>query len=232
MMVHDMQERVERAVDRRRAANPDASMTSPEMGLGLMFFSPAIDNTTTTAARGYEHLEWFILGSEVALRGPVFGRHWRVESSPPAVEGVQPSTELAVAEAFDTSDDAKWLRTSLELSMAELAALFGVTRKSAYDWLAGTKTSKAAYIRAVRKVIEGALSPECIPYLRQFWADSREGPSLLDILKSGDARRMPEARAALTTLAGPINDYVSGLRAGSPSDGTPNRDADDLYRTV
>jgi len=236
MMVEALEACIARAVEHRQAVNPDAAMTSPVMGMGLWFMNPAIDRHSTTPAHAYERMRCVIVGSDVSLRGELFGRDWIIEAAPSVVEGTADAAAAQVIEAtpaFDTAQDAQWLRASLELSMAELASLFGVTRKSVYDWLAGTKTPKAAYIRGVRNLLESGLPVACLPYLRQFWeAAPKGGESLLEILKSGDPRRLPgEAREALGDLEGSLSDYVRQLAAKPAFDAPGSADTDDLYRT-
>lgn len=226
---------VERAVERRQAVSPDAAMTSPAMGLGLWFMGPAIGRYSTTPAKSYERVSCFIVGSDVSLRGELFGHDWTVEVASPAVESAAAAAFAEPSDAVLAADAAKevqWLRVSLGLSMAELASLFGAkTRKAVYDWLSGSRTNKAPYIRAVRNLLEGGLPGEYLPYLRQFWNSTPNGgESLLGILKSGEPRRLDDARAALAALQGPISDYVHQITAKPAFDAPGSADSDDIYR--
>lgn len=145
---------------------------------------------------------WMIerLGSWQALK-VVFG------GSKTAEEQVQVS---------DTASDIAWMRHGLEIGMNEIASLFGVTRKAVYDWTNGAKATNASYIKAVRSLIEGELSADLRPYLRQFWDfDVDGGEPLVSILKSGDAKRLIDAQRLLRALAERISHYAAKVKESS-----------------
>ena len=138
------------------------------------------------------------------------------------------------APLIDTASDTQWFRDALGLSMAEIAAVFGVTRKAVYDWLDGARTNKAGYIKAVRGLIETELSPDLQPYLRQFWQHGAgAGVSLLEQLKSGEpAGLATDATAALRLLRQPISDYRERVRSEHASATVPHAHNYDEYRNL
>jgi DNA-binding transcriptional regulator YiaG len=223
--------RIDRELAWSRSRNPNTYITSPSFGGYRSELILQFGRDSTTIARTIENLECVIIGQGVSLRGRLLGKSWVIDTDSATVIAESTAHEIP---AFDTAQDTQWLRTSLELSMAEIASLFGVTRKAVYDWLDGTKTSKAAYIRAVRSLIESQIPVETRPYLRQFWnSPSVEGLSLFEIIKSGDPTRLPEpARAALSALAGPMSNYIKQLASKTQVDVQGHTHNDDLYRSL
>lgn len=68
--------------------------------------------------------------------------------------------------------DLAWLRSSLNLSMSELADFFGAPRKLIYDWLDGSLPMDAARARLAvhaRMALSRALPAERLVWLRQVW---------------------------------------------------------------
>jgi DNA-binding transcriptional regulator YiaG len=231
MIAEAIEARLEREIAWRQARNPDTFITSPNIGPQRMGFGLALNRHSTTVAREIESMQCVIVGVGSALRGGLLSHDWRYET---ALTSHFADAESSDTLTFDTSKDTQWLRTSLELSMAELAALFGVTRKAVYDWLDGAKTTKAAYIHAVRALIENHLPMESRPYLRQFWSYSPNGgESLIEIIKSGEPSRLPkEASAALADLKDPISSYTKQLAAKPHIDAIEHAHNADLYRSL
>lgn len=136
-----------------------------------------------------------------------------------------------IDDEIDTASDIAWLRANLEISMSEIASLFGVTRKAVYDWTNGAKATNASYITSVKSMIDQGLHADLRPYLRQFWGfDEAGGVALLNILKSGDARQLATARCALRALSGPIASYVETIRSRSDETAAPHLHNHDEYR--
>jgi len=226
-MAETLEARREHEVSWRRMRTAEASATSPNLSLELGL-GPAINRHSTSPSQSLENLQYIIVGVEEILRGSPIGNEWVREKAPAKEKSPHEAT------AFDTAQDTQWLRSTLELGMAELAALFGVTRRAVYDWLDGTKTPKAAYIRTVRNLIEEHLAAESRPYLRQFWESAPDGGvSLFEILKSGDPIRLQrEALSALVALRRSMSTYASQLAAKPTTNAIANTHTDDIYRSL
>lgn len=210
------------------------AMTSPELNGWVNYHLPK--DTTTFISSGLKDIRLRISGAGFELLGDPISRVWTVSGEVGSAQVLQRVSLVEAQEdaaaTFDTAQDTKWLRASLELSMAELASLFGVTRKAAYDWLAGAKTSKAPYIHAVRQMLEAMPSAQRA-YLRHFWESAPEGgESLLSILRSGDLSRLSEAQMALKRLEARIADYAQ-QRAQEPAfDAIGTSHTDSTYRSL
>jgi DNA-binding transcriptional regulator YiaG len=203
------------------------AMTTPNTPRDDGFASWLLTNYSTSPGRE-PNFGYIIAGGNQGARALFHEDEWTLQ------EVGKPESAQVVAQALDTADDIHWFRQALELGMGDIAALFGVTRKSVYDWLDGTQTGKAAYIKAVRSLIEQELDAQARPYLPHFWESGPEGSvPLLDILKSGDAARIgADAKQALRALKRPIIDYVESIRSEASAPSVAHTYNHDEYRSL
>ncbi|PKV44467.1 hypothetical protein CLU92_1807 [Janthinobacterium sp. 61] len=214
-------------------------------GVGAMAESgsrPVLDfySTSPSIARGYqlvivEETTSAALATDVEHSGWVIGIFDELSRFVCTAQSSSKKTTFEQAskidDAINTVSDIAWLRTNLEISMSEIASLFGVTRKAVYDWTNGARATNASYIASVKTMIEQELRAELRPYLRQFWNfDEAGGEALVDILKSGDVRRLATARGVLSTLSGPIGNYVAKIRSSLDETAVSHLHNHDEYR--
>ncbi len=202
----------------------DETWSRREMGTRLGAIS-------TTVKSGIENLRVKIYGSDndkPLVVGPLF----YVEVDFIALSA---STENSLA-VLDNLADLRWVREKLGLSMTDLATLFGVTRKTVYDWFDGTKPRQLAVdrIAAIRAVAESC-PPEFLGVLNQFWSTPvGEGPSLIDILKSpgSSSTMLSSAKTALDALVPRIAQSAERNRAKPTRDAFGHAHNDDLFRSL
>lgn len=162
------------------------------------------------------------------LSGKPFSPVWTrkaSESSAPAIA------------ALDGAADARWIKDSLHLSMSDVAALFGVTRKAVYDWFDGTSKPRAHFserMAAIRSTLQGACTSEQLGLLRQLWSAPLAGEeSLAGILKSVDASTASKAKikAALEELEPRMAELTQRLQS-QPRHDLGRAHIEDLVRGV
>lgn len=214
-------------------ALPHSLTTSSVCAVDESGSRPVLTRHSTSPSR-MRNFELIIVDSGIAMRALSVEHEWvieRFEGEPKAL-GVERVAERAPV--LDTAGDIAWLRQNLEIGMGDIASLFGVTRKTVYDWTNGSKAINAGYIKAVRTLIEQGLDAESRPYLRQFWEFGSSGEEpLLDILKSCNASRLnTDAARALRALARPIADYVQKIHAGPDGSTAAHIHNYDEYRNL
>lgn len=95
-----------------------------------------------------------------------------------------------LATATSTAADLRWLKESLQIGVSGLADLFGVTRKTVYDWLEGIEPKRGRRgekIASLRKVLEESTLGSKIQFLDQVWDQSSEsGTTLFELIQSDD----------------------------------------------
>ncbi len=151
---------------------------------------PHIDIGTATSGKPRSSIQMIVsrLGEgQVAFRvHPRKG--WRdVENSYEIVKLPGVSIKNFIVESFDGVECAEWLRTSLGLSMTELAALASVTRKAAYDWFSGSiPRPEISQKLAGMRYVFGDTDPRLLRFVPRTWVSMDFGKKFYVDLKSVD----------------------------------------------
>lgn len=149
------------------------------------------------------------------------------------VEAVQP-LEVAAPQRF--TEDLLWLKDSLGTGVSGLADLFGVTRKTIYDWLEGVepkRDGRVAKISALRTALEGLALRSRYQLLRQVWnLPIENGRPLIEILRSGegDARSLQEEIQGVLRSLEPTLSYIEQRNARSSRQGIGRGHTEDVVR--
>lgn len=224
-------ERVQQAKRQSRVESLGIASTAPKLGRGALESHPALEVFSTSPSRVFEHVQVIILDehdNEFMVAGSTFSRQWNLAKTP--------TQFLALPKTPNTIDDVQWLRTSLNLSMAEVATLFKVTRKAVYDWLDGSKprTGLAERIGAMRALFERNLPEESRQVVRQFFdTPIEEKGTLLSILRDIDIKSLAgEGEATLKTLAPRIAQFSADINSKPTPHGNGYAHNDDIYRSL
>lgn len=166
-----------------------------------------IQPTSTSAGAGLVVLSVLLIGT-----GSVYGvdriERWRPHLQPrvPFVLDRQgPSTtrdELPHLDLRGAVEHLANIRYVLNPAVADLAALFEVSRQAVYKWLSGVSTPEPDNFKRIEALsrIADAFTAEAIPRGGELLKmKTFEGRSLLDLIKSGDNR--PEHVTALIAEA-------------------------------
>ncbi len=232
-------ERAQQAVRQRRMDNLGIASIPTSFGLGMegLRRHAALEAYSTTPSRGLEDFQVIILDehdSELMLSGSPFSRNWSWARPPEQRAMTTQSAEIV--KPSNVIDDIQWLRSALNLSMSEVAALFKVTRKAVYDWLDGSKprTGLAERIATMRALFERNLPSESRSVVRQFFDTPIDGETtLLSILRDVDTTNLTAKGVnGLNAIAHQVEKFAAELNSKPAPHGIGHAHNDDLYRSA
>jgi hypothetical protein len=122
-----------------------------------------------------------------------FEKSWRIQQGMPrsyVADEMQQSNDDAaqIVESKGYIHELFWLKDTLDIGVSGLAELFGVTRKTVYDWFDNSVPRRGGRmwkIALLRNILEEVDSSK-LPLLRQVWDLPVGGEvSLLDVVRSG-----------------------------------------------
>lgn len=111
------------------------------------------------------------------------------------------------ADGLSQADRLRWIKESLAIGVSGLADLFGVTRKTVYDWLGGVSEPKRAQhgvkIAAFKSAIESSNLGERARLLKHVLGKSSGfEPSLMDFMRSD--KREEKVRERILEILGKL----------------------------
>jgi transcriptional regulator with XRE-family HTH domain len=162
--------------------------------LGPTWIATDFDAYSTSPARAYgEQAIFFVVDSKplaVVLR--------------PSIE-VKPAVSMA---SLTISDRLNFVKETLGLSITQLAELFGVTRKTVYDWYEGAEPRQAMIGRliALQEVFDASGDANLLR-LKAFWSVPVNGRSFLSTLQS-DTLAGPDLKAELLATLNGLSEEI------------------------
>lgn len=187
-----------------------------------------------TGLNGYaENMQMFFYGASLTDRrfnAKLFKRKLEIEQAAPIAHSESFIAKYSLA-------DIQWIRDELSLSMSELAQLFGVTRKSVYDWFDGSNPRNhiAEKISAVKSFLVENVPGPYRKLIRQFWSKSNgDSDSLLKILQNEHPSnaQIKNGKQAYAILEPSIIAFIKNNRTNNGKYGAGKVSSDDIFRTL